>query len=324
MADTAIQAAAQARNSAAVIEKVVVEGDLSRLTPAERVAYYRRVCESLGLNPYTKPFDYIQLNGKLVLYARKDATEQLRKRDGISIQIVAREFLSNLGIYAVTARATAKDGRVDESIGAVHVAGLKGEALANALMKAETKAKRRVTLSICGLGWLDESEIADIPEARPVSVDHETGEIIDAPASQAPNEARTNGRAASGNGHLPAQAGRQTEQRRAPAAGDRPDGRHRSGQPEQPKANRATREQLRRIKELLNSLGWSDEDARAQAQARYGVSSATELTQEQAEDFARYLEDYLLNLPFDDFGGKTQGTGDEDPQVGFDFGGEGR
>ena len=26
-------------------------------------------------------------------------------------------------------------------------------------MCAETKAKRRVTLSICGLGWLDESEV---------------------------------------------------------------------------------------------------------------------------------------------------------------------
>ena len=40
---------------------------------------------------------------------------------------------------------------------------LKGDALANALMKCETKAKRRVTLSIAGLGWLDEIELATIP-----------------------------------------------------------------------------------------------------------------------------------------------------------------
>ena len=36
------------------------------------------------------------------------------------------------------------------------------------MMKAETKAKRRVTLSICGLGMLDETEVETIPHAYPV------------------------------------------------------------------------------------------------------------------------------------------------------------
>ena len=40
-----------------------------------------------------------------------------------------------------------------------------GDPIANAFMKAETKAKRRGTLSICGLGMLDESEIASISSA---------------------------------------------------------------------------------------------------------------------------------------------------------------
>jgi hypothetical protein len=44
-------------------------------------------------------------------------------------------------------------------------------------MKAETKAKRRVTLSIAGLGWLDETEADAVPGARPVAVDTDTGEI---------------------------------------------------------------------------------------------------------------------------------------------------
>jgi hypothetical protein len=43
---------------------------------------------------------------------------------------------------------------------------LKGDALANALMKCETKAKRRVPLSLAGLGWLDETELATIPHVR--------------------------------------------------------------------------------------------------------------------------------------------------------------
>ena len=46
----------------------------------------------------------------------------------------------------------------------MNIAKLTGDALANALMKAETKAKRRATLSLCGLGFLDETEIETIPE----------------------------------------------------------------------------------------------------------------------------------------------------------------
>lgn len=164
-----------------VLEKVVVQGDLSKLTPQERVLYYRQVCESLGLNPLTRPFDYIVLNGKLTLYARKDATDQLRRIHGISVQIVGREFVDALGLYVVTARATAPDGRTDEAVGAVSVKGLSGENLANAIMKAETKAKRRVTLSVVGLGWTDESEVDTIPGAQTVTVNPETGEILDAP-----------------------------------------------------------------------------------------------------------------------------------------------
>ena len=148
----------------AVLEQVVIQGDLSKLNPADRVNYYKQVCESVGLNPLTKPFEYITLNGKLTLYARRDATDQLRKLNGVSIVIAAREVVEDC--YVVTARATDKTGRHDESIGAVPIASLKGEFRSNAMMKAETKAKRRVTLSICGLGWLDETETDSIPQAR--------------------------------------------------------------------------------------------------------------------------------------------------------------
>lgn len=153
--------------TADVIESVVIGGDLEKLSTEQRVSYYQRVCQSLGLNPLTKPFDYIRLNGRLTLYARRDAADQLRKRDGVSVQIVSREKAD--GVYIVQASATMPDGRTDEAIGAVNVDGLKGDALANALMKAETKAKRRVTLSICGLGWLDETEVESIPDAQPVA-----------------------------------------------------------------------------------------------------------------------------------------------------------
>ena len=69
----------------AVVQQVLLGVDLSKLTESQRVSYYHRVCESLGLNPLTQPFAYLRLSGKEILYARKDATEQLRFRHGVSI-----------------------------------------------------------------------------------------------------------------------------------------------------------------------------------------------------------------------------------------------
>jgi hypothetical protein len=151
---------------ASEIENVLINGDLARLTPEQRAAYYMRLCHTLGLNPLTKPFAYINLSGKLVLYALKDATEQLRKLHGVSITEISSTQVGD--VFVVTAKAADRTARTDASTGAVATGNLKGEALANALMKAETKAKRRVTLSICGLGMLDETEVETIPNAAPV------------------------------------------------------------------------------------------------------------------------------------------------------------
>jgi hypothetical protein len=139
------------------MEAVIARGDLAQLSPVERAKYYTRVCESLGINPLTKPFEYITLNGKLTLYARKDCTDQLRKI--YSVSVVDMTDAMHEGITIVTAKVRDGTGRTDMSKGAVSLKGLQGEALANAIMKAETKAKRRATLSICGLGFFDESEI---------------------------------------------------------------------------------------------------------------------------------------------------------------------
>jgi hypothetical protein len=189
----------------AALEKVLVEGRLEHLTPKERLLYYKSLCETLGLNPLTRPFEYLLLDGKLTLYARRDATDQLRRLHQVSITIVSRERLDD--IYVVTARATTPDGRTDEAIGAVSLlkkemvwdpeqfnpkTGKKGmyvwsgkmiplvaDELANTIMRAETKAKRRVALSIVGLGIFDEIEIDDLPEARRVNIDDATAEVVE-------------------------------------------------------------------------------------------------------------------------------------------------
>lgn len=155
-----------------VLEKVITHGDLASLSSQQRVDYYGTVCKTLGLNPYTKPFAYIRLNNKLSLYATKDCTDQLRRIYSVSASVSDPIF--HEGVITVKASVwTMSHAREDESIGVVNVAGFKGEALANAIMKAETKAKRRATLSLCGLGWLDESQVEDMPDydAMPLESD---------------------------------------------------------------------------------------------------------------------------------------------------------
>jgi hypothetical protein len=142
------------------IYQIVVAGNLGVLTDAEKTYYCVQLCKALGLNRLTQPFKYIKMQGKEVLYATKDCTDQLCKLYGISRQIVRRELVDE--VYSVFARATNREGRTDEDVGVVSLAGLKGLDRANAIMKAETKAKRRVSLSISGLGFLDETEVEDM------------------------------------------------------------------------------------------------------------------------------------------------------------------
>lgn len=187
------------------VEKVLITGDLTPLTPEQRLDYYRAVCRSLGLNPLTRPFDYLVFReneggpGRLALYARKDCTEQLRKLYGVGVVSLKREIADDLCIV----EAVVKDrmGRPDAGTGVVALykfkdgrrINLSGKELSNAIMKAETKAKRRATLSICGLGFLDESEIDTVenysmvtPGGRVIVEQESTGsqEAADAVAAE--------------------------------------------------------------------------------------------------------------------------------------------
>src|SRR6516225_4377106 len=151
--------------AADIMESVLIKGDLARLTPQERVAYYNAVCKSIGVNPLTQPLAYMNLQGKLSLYAKRDCADQLRRLRNVSIEILRQGL--NDDLYSVHVQATDGKGRKDEDLGVVPLpANVKGEFRANMILKAVTKAKRRVTLSICGLGFLDETEVDSIPGAK--------------------------------------------------------------------------------------------------------------------------------------------------------------
>lgn len=152
----------QTADELGLVAQVIINGDLSKLSAKQRVDYYNGYCQRLGLDAFTKPFDLLKLNGREILYCTRSGAQQLNKLHNVSHAITSRETNAEAGVYMVTSRACLPDGRCTESIGAVNIQGLKGDNYANAVMKAETKAKRRATLDLLGLGVLDETEVESI------------------------------------------------------------------------------------------------------------------------------------------------------------------
>ena len=147
--------------AAKVVESLVLRGDLSGLGPRERANHYIAVCHGLGLNPASKPLDYLRLNGKEILYPNKGATDQLAAIHKVTREIIDGPKVMDLAgtklVYALC-RASLPGGRFETSVATVPLVDP-----VNVLMKVETKAKRRATLSILGLGMLDEMELETIP-----------------------------------------------------------------------------------------------------------------------------------------------------------------
>ena len=176
------------------LEKAITRNDFSQVGAEDRLLYLRTVCQSLGLNPLTMPLAYLtDRKGKVTLYVKKEGTDQLRKINNVTLEIVSHTVQQECYIVHVRASMLSPHGgarRTDEEIGVVSLAGIDaGEARANAIMKAVTKAKRRVTLSICGLGWSDESEVEGSEFIRPVADPVQQQQVKHLPAPPAPTPA---------------------------------------------------------------------------------------------------------------------------------------
>lgn len=159
----------------------IIGGDLKGLSPQERVDYYVSLCEGNGLDWRTKPYEYIDMRGKVVLYLTGGGAAQIASIRGVSTEITHTE--NDNGNRVVRVRAWDKSGRSTESSAYVPIEGLKGENYGNACMKCETKAKRRAIIALTGMTTIDESELETTP-ARAITVDHNTGEIMEAKLSQ--------------------------------------------------------------------------------------------------------------------------------------------
>ena len=168
------------------ISKAVALNDLSRLSDAHKMQYYYAFCKSLGMNPLQKPFAFITFKEwdataresveREQLYATKNCGQQLAVRSKLNLVKVDEKVAD--GLMEVTYRASTEDGRQVDDIGVVSIKGLVGNNLANAKMKAHTKAMRRVTFAFLGLGILDESEIGTIKGATKSEPDFESETIV--------------------------------------------------------------------------------------------------------------------------------------------------
>ena len=148
---------------AKAIESFVARGDWSGLDPHQRALAYTKVCEQHGLNPLSQPFAFLRLNGKEVLYATRGATDQLAAMHRLTRKIVDGPKVVDIAgtkVALCVAEATHPNGRSETATATLPLVDP-----VNLFMKLETKAKRRVTLSILGLGVLDEQELDTIPEA---------------------------------------------------------------------------------------------------------------------------------------------------------------
>lgn len=175
----AAQPAASMQIDDKTMEALVVGGDMSKLSSGQRLQVYKARCEAAGLDPRSQPFEYVSLQGKLTLYARKGATDQLAAIHGAKCRYVSRETSDD--IHSVIVEVSLRDGRSTEEIGCVNIKGLTGDNLANARMKASSKAKRRAILSLCGLGMVDETELETVPTARAWSEPPRTLDALVAP-----------------------------------------------------------------------------------------------------------------------------------------------
>ena len=150
------------------IESLVLHGDITKMSSRERAVYYVRLCGSLRLNPATQPIKFIAFQGRTIPYFTRDATDQLAAINRLNRKIIAgpevRDFCGHKLLYA-QCEGSLPNGRVETASALVPIPSGGGEALANAVMKTETKSRRRVTLAILGLGFIDESELDTMPGA---------------------------------------------------------------------------------------------------------------------------------------------------------------
>lgn len=158
--------------------KATLSQDWGRTNDQVKVRFIAHLCNQLSIPAVMNPFIFIKTKNGQKLYTPSEGAYLIASKNRISTKIKDRSYDKERQIYSVTVECSTPDGRTSEDIGHMFLGGLQGENLANAMMKAETKAKRRAILSTVGLSVLTEDAIPYVTSdsvVRPGEV-----EIVDA------------------------------------------------------------------------------------------------------------------------------------------------
>lgn len=150
------------------IIRAQMNNDWSGVTEPDRVLAVRAICEVLGIPTPMNPFRFIKTKrGNVTMYAGQEAASLIANTYRLSVKITEQVFDKEQNLYRVAVTATFPDGRSVDDMGVVYLGGSTGDDRANAVMKCITKAKRRVTLSACGLSTYEEDEVPVVSSGLP-------------------------------------------------------------------------------------------------------------------------------------------------------------
>lgn len=170
----------------AAVRAYLRTGDLSFLPDYEKEKVLLKMCDHYSLDAVLRPFILIKLNGKEIWYATKAATDQVAAKFNLTREVV--EIKENLerGIIECKVKISQENSNRTETCiaavsiiefgrdpsGKVEARPMRGEAYANALMKVETKAKRRATLGWLGIADMQDND-DDVVDAGRVNSTHQ-------------------------------------------------------------------------------------------------------------------------------------------------------
>ena len=148
---------------------ILARGNIASLSEEDRTRYILALCDALGLDPRFKPVDLIPgQGGALVPYLNRGATDSLARREGIQrVTVVSPKVVDIDGVKCVLSIARATDTRTLRYEERTATMILRDHA--NAYMRCETKAIRRATIAVLGIGMLDESELDGIRGADAIA-----------------------------------------------------------------------------------------------------------------------------------------------------------
>jgi hypothetical protein len=187
------------------IKEYFRSGNIAQLNADEQDFIKAKLCERYNLDPVLRPFELISFaGGQQKFYMTASATNQLANVLGLTREVVQLELDEQRMIAKCTVRVSNPNNRSETCNAFIAISKfappkerggiptkvlLEGEDLANTLMKLETKAKRKATMSFFGImdAGTDYEDRPAAPLAAPdvsrpsvIADAHKAAEIVEA------------------------------------------------------------------------------------------------------------------------------------------------